>query len=614
MKRHLFLVITLLFSRYIGYGQTKPEALLTDLKSLIKEKHIPGLMVSIVTKDSILFSDGIGFADLEKHEKVTGNHLFRVGSISKSFTALALYKLTNGKSINLNKSIREIDLDIPFHNPWESEYPVTIAQLLEHTAGFDNFHLHAMYNVKDSLVPEAIEMVKSHKNSLVSRWQPGTRKAYSNSGYVVAGHLVEKISKRPFTHYLTKEVLQPLGMFHSGFYFKEPKNKLLARGYNYRGGKYAQVPFYSIQGSAAGEFCTSANEISKYLQFLLGREGCLLDSIIFDKSAFDRLENSKTSIAAKAGLPGGYGLGNYSVWKNGNRFYGHSGGIDGFSSRYVYSREANLGVAVAMNREGNANEIVNLILDHYLPKDQVKPERIVLSIPDSLKKRYEGYYRFESPKNELLSFSDRMLAGVDLQFAKDSIVVNGILGKYKATLFYAGNHLFYRDKEGIESVAFLSDEEGNPVLWFNENYTVKESRMKRIFLNFVVWISMVLPFVFLLTGSVWMLIQVFKKSKKSLHNHLILWSACFCYFLVIVAFALAMGNRVESGNLNFNSILLFISSLAIIPLTILSIWVCFKITVKGFPKWYFILNTSAISVVTLFFLDNGFIGLRLWAY
>ena len=346
----LVLLVLLLFSK-TSIAQKPIEPLLNTLNSYMDKYHIPGMMISIVTKDSVIYSGGLGFANIKTKEKVNSNHLFRVGSLSKSFTALGLYKLSKQNRFQLNQPIKEIDSEILFTNPWENESPVTVENLLEHTSGFEDFHLNAVYNFKDSIPPSTIELVRSHTNSLKSRWRPGTRKAYSNSGYVVAGHIIEKVSKMPYYKYLKANVLLPIGMEKSGYYFKKPKKLKVAQGYNYREGGYIPVPFHSIQGGPAGGLCTNANEMANYLKFMLKRDGKKLDSLTFTKEAFDRIENSRTSISAKSGLKGGYGLGNYSIWKNGYQFYGHSGGIDGFTSRYMYSRDANFGIVISINRD-----------------------------------------------------------------------------------------------------------------------------------------------------------------------------------------------------------------------------------------------------------------------
>jgi len=154
--------------------------------------QIPGAMITIVKKDSVLFTGGIGYANVESKEAVTANHLFRVGSISKSFTALAMMRLVEMGKINLGDKVMDIDSTLPIINQWKNEASLTIANLLEHTAGFDDMHFHSLYNNEDHSRPPLKKILLKRKTSLVSRWEPGTRMSYSNVGYVLAGYIIEK--------------------------------------------------------------------------------------------------------------------------------------------------------------------------------------------------------------------------------------------------------------------------------------------------------------------------------------------------------------------------------------------------------------------------------------
>jgi len=102
----------------------------------MKREHMPGLMLSIVTKDSILYSGGLGYSNLENKVKATGSTLFHMNSVTKMFTALAIQKLITEGKLNLNDKLKSIAPEIVFENSWESTHPVRVVHLLEHTAGF----------------------------------------------------------------------------------------------------------------------------------------------------------------------------------------------------------------------------------------------------------------------------------------------------------------------------------------------------------------------------------------------------------------------------------------------------------------------------------------------
>ena len=612
MKKLLVSIVLIMsvLNMHNCFGQSDMKRLTDSLETYIKEKRIPGAMITIVKSDTILFSGGIGYADIEKKEEVSAKHLFRQGSISKSFTALGLYKLLNNSSYSLDSPIKEIDKNLPFKNQWESTFPVRVSHILEHTSGFEDFHLHAVYNVRDHVLPPIIAMVNDHKQSLKSRWKPGDKKAYSNPNYILAGHLIEVLSGRSYNEYVFDSILSPIGMQSSGYYFNKPQNKLFAQGYQRNGTALNPLEFATINGGPAGDFCANAEDMATYLQFMLRR-----DSLLFTDAEFDRIETPQTSIVAKRGLKVGYGLGNYSIWKNNYLFHGHGGQIDGFTSRYVYSRKADLGVSVAINRNGNANEIVDMILKHILgTQEGTSSERVTYPIPEALKEKFTGFYKFNSPKSKLLAFSDIMFAGLSLKFEEDKITTKKLLGRPAHTLFYAGNNQFYVNDEGLPSAMLLELETDKQVLWINDSYTEKESRIKRLIIFFGLFVSFLFLASFLLHSIFWFSRRLFKKEKSSITNHTILLGAIICFVLMFIGFGFSMDNVKNAQTISFYSLLMYVSSYAFVILSVASVWRWPKLPNKRMFKVYYILTSISAITLSIYLWDIGFIGLRLWSY
>ncbi len=588
------------------------DSLIQLLEQHLQEKHIPGAMVSIVTSDSVLFQGGIGYADLSTREPVDEHHLFRLGSISKSITALGVLHVLFNSDYDLNTPLSEIVGDLPFRNQWETTNPVRVAHLLEHTTGFEDFRPKAMYNRIDSIEPFAEKMVYAHANSLVSRWKPGSIKAYCNPGYIMAGQLIEEISGMRYSEYIRQHILVPLSMTQSGYYFKQPAARKVAQGYTFNGGKHQPMDFRSIEGGPAGGFCSNAREMSNFLQFMLNRDGATIDSLLFTKAIFDRIENSQTTLAAKMGLKGGYGLGNFSIWKNGALFYGHDGGIDGFMSRYVYSREADIGVAVSINRLGNATEIVDLILDQLIgeQKEIVRQEH---SIPSDMKMKYSGFYGFKNSKRELFSFSDKMLAGLLLEFRGDSVLVKSILGKQKYTLRYAGDNLFYKGKEETPSVALLSSENDNQALWINESYTERESWSWRLFSSLTIFLALLMPWIFMIFSLLKIFIRLIRKEKPIL-RFAVIWLASLSYLVMLVGFSGAMSDPFKSGVFSFDTLLVYLGSLALPFFTVLSFFRLRNTSLRVRTGWYQLILSISLTIICGFLWSYGFLGLKLWSY
>src|SRR5690606_21891869 len=117
---------------------SETDQLLREIYTVLRKAHIPGLLISIVKKDSILFSGGLGYADLEQKIKVDHTTQFHLASITKFFVAMGIQKLIALGQLDLNDRLQAIAPEIPFSNKWESTHPVRLVHLLEHTAAFED--------------------------------------------------------------------------------------------------------------------------------------------------------------------------------------------------------------------------------------------------------------------------------------------------------------------------------------------------------------------------------------------------------------------------------------------------------------------------------------------
>ncbi|HMQ00677.1 MAG TPA: serine hydrolase domain-containing protein, partial [Cyclobacteriaceae bacterium] len=174
MKK-VFLVLLVLLSSPMAFAQQLSlQELLDSLQVIITKEKIPGISLALVHKDSIIFAGGVGYANLEKQEPVNADHLFRIGSVSKTFTSLAIMRLIEQGKFSLNSKLRDIALEINFRNDWEDTHPIRVINLLEHTTGFDDMHFKDMKNYT-SIRRDAMSEVRAQQNSLYTRWRPGTR-------------------------------------------------------------------------------------------------------------------------------------------------------------------------------------------------------------------------------------------------------------------------------------------------------------------------------------------------------------------------------------------------------------------------------------------------------
>ena len=175
------------------------------------------------------------------------------------FTALAVMTLVEAGKIDLDAPIRRYLPDAPIDNPWEATHPVTVAQVLEHTAGFDDLSLRNFVTERHNLpvqtaVPESAAAFRV-------RWPPGQRYSYSNPGYLLAGALIEKVSGESFDDYLEQKVLRPLGMHAASYRYAAESGA--AQGYN---DALAREIYPHAGDRPAGALRASARELSGFVR------------------------------------------------------------------------------------------------------------------------------------------------------------------------------------------------------------------------------------------------------------------------------------------------------------------------------------------------------------
>jgi CubicO group peptidase (beta-lactamase class C family) len=303
------------------------EELRQQLEKILKDTHTPGMSVAIVHRDGLQWVAGLGKADVKGDLAASQETLFRIGSTSKAFVSLSILKLVNEGRLSLQDSVRKLAPEVWFDNPWEATDPVRVVDLLEHTAGWDDIHLREF--AKDAPGMGLREALDYDHHSRTSRWRPGTRMAYCNSGPAVAAYIVEKMTGQRFEDYVTQNFFEPIGM-KTATYF-QPTSAVLTNLYRPDG--KTPYPYWNILFRPAGSINASANDMAPYLRFYLDR-GTTGGTQIMPPSSIDRMEVPTRTWAAQQGSKAGYGLSNYGSI--------HDGFVYQLSSSDLISRMGNL--------------------------------------------------------------------------------------------------------------------------------------------------------------------------------------------------------------------------------------------------------------------------------
>jgi len=482
------------------------------LDTVIQQENIPGLLVAIVKKDSILYSGGLGYADLNQRLPVEHQTQFHFASVTKFFVAMGIQQLVASGKLKLNDRIRDIAPEIPFDNHWEATDPVRVVHLLEHTAGFDDVQLNSMVDISKRKPLAGINAIKAVSNSLTVRWRPGTMMSYSNPGYNVLGYIIEKVSGMPWDKYLIEQIFLPLNMRNSLFDLDGTHRPSFATGYDFQKGEYRPMPFYRPSGNGAGSALVSnAEDMSKFMLYLLNGN---TDTRLLDNAGLKEMETIHSTLASRAGLRTGYALGN-DLFPNNKKvsLRGHNGKGEGFVSWLFFNREAGIAYAIA------ANSVVNLwpisqVIEEFLTTDISAPKPVSRPIDEQKIKPLLGYYQFMNPKNERWEFYRRIFGGIELTgVSKDRLVVRKENGQLDS-LLHVGNGIFRLKDDILPAFVLAKDPNGQPFFQgYGNSFYRKASRASVLIQKLPIYLGLMALLIYLVYSLIGIFLTLFRKMK-----------------------------------------------------------------------------------------------------
>jgi CubicO group peptidase (beta-lactamase class C family) len=423
------------------------------IAAVLDREHVAGAAVAIVNREGPIWIGGLGVRDRATRAPVDADTAFRVGSLTKSVIALGVMRLADQGKLDIDRPLRELLPDIGIDNPWEDVAPVTLAQCLEHTAGFDDVRFNEIFTADEQL-PVTATLALNPRSRRV-RWQPGTRHSYSNVGYTVAARAIEVASGEPFDVYLRREILAPIGITDAAFERTSVLAPRLAAGYM---NSDEPVVFRPFAHRPAGALLASANDLAKLVHFWIMRgEGY---PEVVSKRGFARIEHSGT--LPYPHIDGEYGFANYADVMHPVIARGHDGGMPGFHSSFRYFPDLGIGYALLLNSNYTFRGYfeIRALLFAYLtkgrafapPVDGTETER-----PGA------GYFVLESPRNEVFGFIDRMRSGWSVADLGDHVHVAKLTGERFELVPAADGGYRFRNHCG-SSVRFTTTREGAPIM------------------------------------------------------------------------------------------------------------------------------------------------------
>jgi len=415
---------------------------------LMKQGHVPGTAVAIVHDGRVVFLKGYGQARLDSGDRVDASRtLFRVGSVSKSVTAVAVMQLVDAGKLDLHRDIRTYLPDVPLR------YGATAHQLLTHTAGLDERFVGAYTNSPEHLVPLA-----PHIRLALPRQvrRPGTAYSYANYHFALLGLLVERLSGSTFEQYVADRVFAPIGMRYSTA--RQPPEPALAdnlaASYRWENGRQEAVPYRYTFAGPSGGISTTAADMGRFILALLG-DGSADGGRILSPAARALLLAEQFTPDAR--IPGtAYGFHHWLT--HGLRLLHKDGTLGDQIGVLVLAPDERLGVFVASNAvPGVANQVLDPLLTHLVgPSSPVPPPT---ALPDAPRRapRFAGAYRdYHHTRNDMT----RLVALMPVIQSRVAAASDGSLN-WRGRRWVEVAPSVFRRADSLDHIVFREDEQGN---------------------------------------------------------------------------------------------------------------------------------------------------------
>jgi CubicO group peptidase (beta-lactamase class C family) len=608
-------------------GQTPPadphpktvDEFKAAVQKVLDDTGIPGAGLALVRLDGVEWAGGVGYADRDAGTPVTADTHFRAGSISKTFVAAALVQLYEDGELDLDTPVGDLVSDVEIDNAWLVTDPVRLIHVLQHTAGFDDMHFNEMYNVSDRPDMPLADVLRLNPRSRVVRWKPGTRMSYSNPGYALAGHIIEKLTGQNYEDRIAEKIFTPVGMTNSSFYLRPEDHAVLAKGYASRTGPPVAYP--QIYLRPAGNLHTSAADLGKFVHLLLNW-GETTEDLVIDPEYLSNMEHPRTTLASAAGLRNGYGTGIASLFIDGFPMLGHGGGIEGFLSQYAYSTTRDVGLVVLLNGtySGEAMRRITQLALRYLKAEVEPPPKPEETIAENVLRGYEGYYHPANPRNQAFAFIEWLMSGQRVSVNGNRLQLTPMFGT-PSTLIPVSETLFRFEPDPEPTRVFTKDENGVTVLTGGFAYLEQRPRWRVELIRWPVLVSVALALTPLVAAMFWVVQGMYswlvRRSVKREGGWLKACLVLCSLALILPAVGALNVPGSQLGTRNVWTTMMFAGSILFPAAAILS----FLFTVDAFlsaaGKWlrvYAVTISVAALIVSAYLSSWGMIAFRPWNF
>lgn len=568
--------------------------------------NIAGATIVLMQGDSILHMKGYGVTNIESKNPVNSNSsIFGVGSISKTFVATAIMQLVENGKLELDRDVNNYLTS--FQINYKFDLPITVRQLLTHTAGLDYCNIGSSVRTEKDVIPLA-QYLKIHMPSQVR--PSGSVVTYSNQAYALLGLIVEDVSGLSFHKYIRQKILKPLEMNYSGFKRQAELKKNYVTSYLQKNQKLIPYkPDFPLFYPAAS-FQSTASDMGHYISMLLNN-GKFKGNQVLDSSTLVKMIQTPFKQYEKAKTGWLLGFSEYQ-WK-GMKYFGHSGNYQGFSNQLSLFPEKNLGVFISVNSSNylckKSSTFIHKFIDELLArlipsdinnKNKVIKEPNIGSVDEPLE-NFAGKYRYTLNSHTTL---DKVGVLIGLAPEIEIIAKDNVLEVLPWNdIFLPVSDLTFYSKRGWYQ-AFGRNTKGKIAYFFAETHSYEKLKWYEAIKFPKYWIgSIVLIFLLFIISST--ITKLFVRNKKAHLLKKINFS--IASLIIIFLFMLALSLITTDPMEFFYGIPLLIKMALFLPFIIIalefsSIYLLIKVIRFKELGTFDLVYQSLIVVTALFFI------------
>lgn len=368
MKK-LLLLVSLFLSLSNAAQDTKRLSKIDSLLTYLQANNKFMGQLSIREGNTVLFEKAYGYSDVDTQQAANGQTKYKIGSISKTFTAVMIMQLVEEKKLKLDTKLAK------YYPQIKNADKITIHDLLHHRTGIVDY-----LNADTTTVPTKSyskeEMLAKIAN-YESLFEPNSKFDYSNSNYYLLGRVLEDITKKSYAENLDSRILKKVPLKNTLLSAKANANNNESYSYNFLDDKWTKVNEWDMSlAFGAGDIVSNTTDLTKFLQ-------AIFNGTLVKKSSLDEMTKLEQS----------YGKGLVTFPFGERKFYGHTGGIEGFRSVVGYYPPENLGVSLIVNGDNfNRNDIMIGILSIYYKMPYQFPNVISYKVKKEILDQYSGVY------------------------------------------------------------------------------------------------------------------------------------------------------------------------------------------------------------------------------